>query len=210
MLLHALFQTNKLPLSLLLQWDWIELPRHARIIKSDTCSCGEENYLQKPSADARSPSHLKSKSLGAKSRRRTLTEPALHCPTQPCCSPRVATPPRCGQGDGPADCKRGWQDAAPACAAAPLFTRSGTRGEAESGGRPWEMWLHQSLSHGEGSRRGGSAPRTAALSVSLHPCWPLAPCEPQRSRAAELFFGLAVVKAAWGCKLLSLGATRCM
>lgn len=84
---------------------------------------------------------------------------------QTSCSAGVATPLRRGQGDGPADCKRGAQDVASACAAAApavMFTRSGTEVEVESGGRPWEIWLDQRLSHGEGSQRGGNVPRAAA------------------------------------------------
>lgn len=49
----------------------------------------------------------------------------------------------------------------------PLFTRAGTQVEAESGRRPREMWLDQRLSHGEGSRCGGSARLVTASVPSL-------------------------------------------
>lgn len=65
-------------------------------------------------------------------------------------------------------------------APAPMFTRAGTQVEAESGRRPWEMWLDQRLSHGEGSQCGDSAPRMAALGLS--PCL----CHPSASVSGEL------------------------
>lgn len=124
-------------------------------------------------------SHFKNKTLGACG----CKEPVPH--PDGCIAPhrhrRVATPEHRGQGDGPTDCKRGWQDAAPACTAL-VFTRSGTEVEAESGGRPWEIWWDQRLSHGESSRHGGNVPRSAAVTVSPRRHRPLgsvrAPAQP--------------------------------
>lgn len=86
------------------------------------------------------------------------------CVSQPLCAVAKEEMARqIAQGDD-----RMWLLRAPA----PMFTRAGTKVEAESGRRLWEMWLDQRLSHGEGSRCGGSAPRRAARSVSPVLCHP--------------------------------------
>lgn len=86
------------------------------------------------------------------------------CVSQPLCAvAKEEMALQIAQGDD-----RMWLLRAPA----PVFTRAGTKVEAESGRRLWEMWLDQRLSHGEGSRCGGSAPRRAARSVSPALCHP--------------------------------------
>lgn len=97
---------------------------------------------------------------------------ALHgrvapCVSQPLCAvAKEEMALQIAQGDD-----RMWLLRAPA----PMFTRAGTKVEAESGRRLWEMWLDQRLSHGEGCPQ--PAERGPAPWVQRYLLLPALPCQ---------------------------------
>lgn len=78
-----------------------------------------------------------------------------------------------------------------------MFNRSGTEVEAESGRRPWEIWLDQRLSHGEDSWCGSNVPRVAAASVSLRRCRPLGSVHAPAQLGWRALLRLGFHKTSW-------------
>lgn len=142
--------------------------------------------MQEPSPDARSlhwsldkqsPGCVRGEGAGAAPRR----EPAPHCSTRTCRSLRVATPVSCGRGgDGPADCTRGWQDVASACAGADVYESRYPSGSGVRQAAPGDVVRSKAFPRpGLPVRRG--APRTAARTLSPCLCHPSASLHPKES-----------------------------